>query len=73
MSHDGTHCQDYVKGVCPMSCYRAELTEDLNNRTDLAWLPISWASFIYSEECAFRLIPWPNNPRAIPRKIVKEE
>jgi hypothetical protein len=73
MNHDGTHCTDYVKGVCPRSCYRAELTEDLSQRADLAWLPISWASFIYSEECPFRLIPWPNNPRSIPRKISKEE
>lgn len=73
MNHDATHCQDYVKGVCPKTCYRAEITEDLQQRSDLYYLPISWASFIYSEECPFRLIPSPNNPRSIPRKITKEE
>lgn len=73
MNHDATHCQDYVKGVCPMNCYRAELTEDLKTNGPMSGVPVSWASFIYSEECPFRLIPWPNNPRSIPRKITKEE
>ena len=71
MNHDATHCLDYVEGVCPMNCYRAELTEDLKNGRAIG-VPVSWASFIYSEECAFRLIPWPRTPWGTPRRINNE-
>jgi len=57
MNHDATHCSEYRKGRCPASCYRAELTEDLKHRPDLACLPMSWADFRYSEECPFRTMP----------------
>ena len=57
MNHDATHCLDYKKGVCPASCYRGQLTEDLENRSDLYYLPISWASFYESQECPYRTLP----------------
>ena len=57
MIHDATHCLDYKKGVCPSSCYRGQLTEDLESRSDLKGIPMSWASFIYSEECPYRTLP----------------
>ena len=59
MNHDATHCFDYKKGVCPKSCYRAELTEDL--RHIIYALPTSWAMFKGTRECP----KWP--------KQIKEE
>jgi hypothetical protein len=50
MNHDATHCADYTT-ACPKSCYRAELTADLRKRTDLLWLPMSFAHFKGTEEC----------------------
>lgn len=49
MNHDATHCDDYRKGTCPKSCYRAQLTEELRN----IWypLPTSWAHFKGTKEC----------------------
>ncbi len=67
MNHDATHCSDYVKGVCPMNCYRAELTEDLDNGRMIG-IPVSWASFIYSEECAFKILPPSAKFWEIPRR-----
>lgn len=53
MNHDATHCSDYQKGICPLSCYRAKLTEDLK------WihydLPTSWSNFKGTNEC----LVWP--------------
>ena len=57
MNHDATHCSDYEKQKCPNSCYRARLTEDLAQRGDLVGIPMSWASFRYSEECPFCTLP----------------
>lgn len=50
MNHDATHCADYEPS-CPKSCYRAKLTRDLQERTDLFYLPISWSNFRGSSEC----------------------
>lgn len=53
MNHDYAHCADYVKGKCPLSCFRAELTQDYENRKygDLHWLPVSWMHFKGTQEC----------------------
>lgn len=59
MNHDATHCFDYTK-VCPKSCYRAKLTEDLYSQ--IYQLPTSWAHFRGTKEC----------PRA-PVSAVKEQ
>ena len=40
MNHDATHCLDYNDG-CPKTCYRAQLTEELNRI--YYPLPVSWA------------------------------
>ncbi len=66
MNHDATHCRDWDEN-CPKTCYRAELTEELSRRPDLFWLPMSWASFRYSEECAFRTLPKPKNDGKVRR------
>lgn len=49
MNHDATHCFDYNASVCPKTCYRAQLTEDLR-RTKYD-LPTSWALFKNTLEC----------------------
>ena len=51
MNHDATHCADYKKHKCPRSCYRAQLTQELFERSDLYYLPIFWANFKESKEC----------------------
>ena len=51
MNHDATHCSDYKKAKCPKRCYRAQLTQDLRERHDLFFLPISWANFKGTQEC----------------------
>lgn len=51
MNHDYTHCLDYRKSYCPKKCFRAELTEDLNHRPDLLWLPVSWMHLLGTDEC----------------------
>lgn len=49
MNHDTTHCLDYKKSVCPGSCYRAQLTEELQN---ICYpFPASWASFKGTKMC----------------------
>lgn len=45
MNHDATHCADWDKKRCPKSCYRAKLTEELEKRSDLWYLPISYSHF----------------------------
>jgi len=49
MNHDATHCWNYKKGKCPMSCYRAQLTKELNQIHYN--LPVSWAMFEGTEDC----------------------
>lgn len=49
MNHDATHCLDYKRGVCPKSCYRAQLTEDL--RKIVYALPTSWAHYKGTKMC----------------------
>lgn len=51
MNHDATHCNDYLVAKCPKKCYRAQLTQDLRERPDLNYLPISWANFKGTAEC----------------------
>lgn len=49
MNHDATHCADYKKGTCPKSCYRAQLTDDLQNI--LYPLPTSWSHYKDTKMC----------------------
>ena len=51
MNHDATHCADYRDGKCPKKCYRAQLTQDLRERHDLFFVPISWTNFKGTKEC----------------------
>ena len=53
MNHDYAHCLDFTKD-CPTECFRARLTRDLRNRTDLPWKPYSWMHFKDTEECKKR-------------------
>ena len=49
MNHDACHCLDYKKPVCPKSCYRAQLTEELRNIA--YFLPTSWSNFKGTKMC----------------------
>lgn len=48
MNHDATHCADWTP-ECPTSCYRAQLTEELQRI--VYPLPTSWANFRTTSEC----------------------
>jgi len=39
INHDYTHCLDYKKDLCPKTCFRAQLSEDLakNPHKYLSW------------------------------------
>ena len=49
MNHGDTHCSDYKKGVCPLTCYRALLTHELYKMNFQRI--VSWAHFKDTEEC----------------------
>lgn len=51
MNHDMVHCLDYQKGKCPQYCYRAQLTEDLQGRTDLDGILFAWAHLQGGSRC----------------------
>ena len=68
MNHDYAHCLDYVQGVCPPTCFRAELTEDYRKNCNL---PVTWAHFSGTKECQY--VPWkPTNGDKI-RMMTDEE
>lgn len=68
MNHDYAHCLDYVQGVCPPTCFRAELTEDYRKNCNL---PVTWAHFSGTKECQY--VPWkPTNGDKI-RTMTDEE
>lgn len=50
MNHDYAHCMDY-RDDCPMECFRARLTKDLEDRIDLGGLPLTWMHFKGTDEC----------------------
>ena len=50
MNHDYAHCMDY-RGDCPMECFRARLTKDLESRIDLGGIPLTWMHFEGTDEC----------------------
>ena len=50
MNHDVSHCADYKPDECPVTCYRAQLTEDLLKRPDLMDIPITW-THLYGTPC----------------------
>ncbi len=51
MNHDYCHCADYIKSKCPKSCFRAQLTEDLEHRPDLIGIPMTYANLKGTDEC----------------------
>ena len=52
MNHDYTHCADYDAALCPKSCFRAQVTAELEaDRVNIVGVPISWAYFKGSPEC----------------------
>lgn len=52
MNHDYTHCADYDAAICPKSCFRAQVTAELEaDRENIVGVPISWASFKGTKEC----------------------
>ena len=53
MNHDYAHCLDYDPAKCPLSCFRAELTQDYYNRAfgDLDGIPVSWMHYKGTQEC----------------------
>ena len=52
MNHDYAHCLDYDKKKCPKTCFRANLTEDLNEHSDrYVGMLFTWASFMGTKEC----------------------
>lgn len=50
MNHDYAHCMDYDSS-CPMSCFRARLTADAQQRGDLIGVPLTWSNFRGTSEC----------------------
>lgn len=54
MNHDASHCLDYKQNKCTQKCYRAQLTQELKDRNDLYYLPVSWVNFKQTKECPIR-------------------
>ena len=50
MNHDYAHCLDFRED-CPKKCFRAQLVRDLETRSDLMCIPLTWAHFVGIEEC----------------------
>ena len=50
MNHDYAHCLDMEKN-CPKSCFRAQLTREVERRSDLQGIPLTWAHFKGTDEC----------------------
>lgn len=56
MNHDYEHCADYVKGKCPLSCFRAELVEDYRQlAASREWVrPVSWMNLKDTDSCPMK-------------------
>lgn len=53
MQHDVSHCSDYDPSICPITCYRAKVTQDLRDNLDtLGDIPMSFAHFKGTVYCA---------------------
>ena len=50
MNHDYAHCLD-LKKSCPKSCFRAQLTREVEDRDDLKEVPLTWTHFKGTDEC----------------------
>lgn len=50
MNHDYAHCLD-MKKDCPKSCFRAQLTREVERRSDLQGIPLTWTHFKGTDEC----------------------
>lgn len=50
MNHDYAHCLDLRKS-CPKSCFRAQLTREVEERDDLKGIPLTWTHFKGTDEC----------------------
>lgn len=57
MNHDASHCADYKQSVCPKTCYRAQMTEELSHINYC--LPVSWVNFKGTRHCP----KWPEQRR----------
>ncbi len=53
MNHDYAHCFDY-KPYCPKDCFRAQLARDLENRSDLKGIPLTYANFKGTKHCTIK-------------------
>lgn len=56
MNHDVSHCSDYDPDICPSTCYRAQVTKDLQDNWDTLYkdIPMSFAHFKNSAFCSMR-------------------
>ena len=61
MTHDVSHCFNYKKGKCPDTCYRAQVTADLDNRPDLIGVPLTFTEFEHTSECPLNSLYVPEN------------
>ena len=57
MNHDVSHCADYDPQKCPKTCYRAQVTAELENRPDLVGIPLSFMNFYQSGDPECPLAP----------------
>lgn len=52
MNHGFAHCADYDKSICPKSCFRARLTEDVSNmKEQLKYIPLTYVHFKNTQYC----------------------
>ncbi len=50
MNHDYAHCLDLKKN-CPKSCFRAQLTREVEQRKELHEIPLTWVHFKGTDKC----------------------
>ena len=52
MNHDVSHCSDYNRYICPETCFRAKVTQDLKDNMDkYEFIPMSFAHFEGTPYC----------------------
>lgn len=52
MNHDASHCLNYDAERCPDTCYRAQLTQEYQDRkTEFLGIPVTWTAFMGTDEC----------------------
>lgn len=50
MNHDYAHCLDYDKGLCPKTCFRAELVKDMDKYKGSGFY-VTWSHLKGTEYC----------------------